>query len=92
MFPTLPIIQTNVWDAVWAIPLILLTLLLLKMFVGLRASWLSAVATGMGLIISIFISHPGNLAAGIFMGLFYGGAVVGVIYSFRNSFIAFREG
>lgn len=92
MNPALPVIHTNIWDAIWAIPVILVVLLVIKFFVRLPIGWLSTVATGIGLFLSIFISHPGNLAAGIFMGFFYGGAAVGLIYSFRNSFMAYREG
>ncbi|KXH83780.1 hypothetical protein [Sporosarcina sp. HYO08] len=86
-----PVIHTNIWDAIWAIPVILLVLVVLKIFFKLSTAWLSTVATITGLVISIFISHPGNLVAGIFMGFFYSGAAMGTIYSFRNSFLAYRE-
>jgi hypothetical protein len=86
-----PIIHTNIWDAVWAIPVVVIVVMLLKVFFNLRESWLSTVATSTGLLLSIFISHRGNLSAGIFMGFFYGGAAIGLIYSVRNSLRAYRE-
>lgn len=91
MINEFPVIHTNIWDAIWAIPVILLVLVILKIFFRLSTVWLSTVATVTGLIISIFISHPRNLAAGIFMGFFYSGAAMGFIYSIRNSFVAYRK-
>ena len=38
-----------------------------------------------GLFISIFFAHRGNLSAGIFMGLFYGNAAVGVYSSIKTT-------
>lgn len=92
MLTEFPIIHTNIWDAIWAIPVILVVMVLLKAFFKLSTAWLSTVATILGLLISIFISHPGNLSAGIFMGFFYGGAAIGLIYSLRSSFVAYRQG
>jgi hypothetical protein len=91
MLTQFPVIHTNIWDAFWAIPVIVIVVIAIKAFFKLSTAWLSTVATVLGLFISIFISHPGNLAAGIFMGFFYGGAALGSIYSLRNSFVAYRE-
>lgn len=91
MLTEFPVIHTNIWDAVLAIPLILVLMMIIKALWGLSQTWISTVATVLGLLISIFISHPGNLSAGIFMGLFYGAAAIGLIYSFRNSFVAYRH-
>ena len=91
MLNEFPVIHTNIWDAIWAIPVIVLVVLVLKVFFNLHTSWLSTAATATGLLLSIFISHRGNLSAGIFMGFFYGGAAIGLIYSTRNSFRAYRE-
>lgn len=91
MFNEFPVIQTNIWDAVWAIPVILVVIILLKILFKLPETWLPTAATVTGLILSIFISHPGNLIAGIFMGFFYGGAASGTIYSMKVWFIAYRE-
>lgn len=90
MFSQYPIVHTNIWDAFWAVPLVLLIVLVAKWVFKVQTSWLSTVATIAGLFISIFFSHRGNLPAGIFMGLFYGGAVIGLIYSFKNSYLAYR--
>lgn len=91
MFEEFPIIHTNIWDAVWAIPLLLGIVLLLRILFKLPEVWFSTTTTVSGLIVSILISHPGNLAAGIFMGFFYGGAASGTIYSMKVSFRAYRR-
>lgn len=91
MLNEFPVIHTNIWDAVWAIPVILVVIILLKVLFKLPETWFSTAATVTGLILSVFISHPGNLIAGIFMGLFYGGAASGTIYSMKIWFIAYRE-
>src|SRR4051794_29692129 len=86
MLTQFPVTHTNIWDAIWAIPVIVV--LVMKVFFKLSMAWLSTVATVVGLVLSIFNSHPGNLSVGIFMGFFYGSAVFGFMYSVRNSFIA----
>lgn len=91
MWNELPNIHTNIWDALWAIPAILVVIILLKLFFKLPESWLSTAATAIGLILSIFISHRGNLPAGIFMGFFYGGAATGTIYSVKVWFLSYRK-
>lgn len=91
MLNEFPVIHTNIWDAVWAIPVILVVIILLKVLFKLSETWFSTAATVTGLILSVFISHPGNLIAGIFMGFFYGGAASGTIYSMKIWFIAYRE-
>ncbi|WP_438314333.1 hypothetical protein [Sporosarcina sp. FA9] len=87
----LPTIHTNIWDAIWAIPAILLVLIILKTIFKLSESWFSTVATATGLFLSIFISHRGNLPAGIFMGLFYGSAAMGAIYSVKTWYMSYRN-
>lgn len=91
MLNEFPVIHTNIWDAVWAIPVILIVIIFLYIFFKLPETWFSTVATITGLILSIFISHPGNVPAGIFMGFFYGGAATGTIYSMKLWFIAYRK-
>lgn len=91
MLTEFPVIHTNIWDAFWAVPVILVVIVSLKFIFKLPSSWLSTVATIIGLALSIFISHRGNLAAGIFMGFFYSGAAIGVIYSLKTSFLAYRR-
>ena len=91
MLNEFPVIHTNIWDAFWAIPVILMVIIILYTFFKLPETWFSTVATVTGLILSIFISHPGKLPAGIFMGFFYGGAATGTIYSMKLWFIAYRK-
>ena len=91
MMNEFPTIHTNIWDAVWAIPVILIVIILFYIFLKLPETWFSTVATVTGLILSIFISHPGHLAAGIFMGLFYGAAATGTIYSIKLWVEAYRK-
>ncbi|MHA6260918.1 hypothetical protein ACXYMX_13615 [Sporosarcina sp. CAU 1771] len=86
-----PTIHTNIWDAFWAVPVIILVIVVLKLFFKLPESWISTVATITGLLLSVFISHRGNLAAGIFMGFFYSGAATGTIYSMKVWYVAYRK-
>ena len=90
MLTEFPVIHTNVWDAIWAIPVVVAVVLVMKAFFKLSIAWLSTVGTIVGLVLSVFISHPGNLSAGIFMCFFYGSVALGFMYSVRNSFIAYR--
>jgi len=85
-----PIIHTNIWDAVWAIPVILLVVIILRLFLHVPPQYISTIATGIGLFISILISHPNNLSAGIFMGFFYGAATIGTYTSIKTTLIAYR--
>ncbi|WP_313237085.1 hypothetical protein [Sporosarcina ureae] len=91
MLTEFPVIHTNVWDAIWGVPVVLVVVLIAKWLFKLPPSWLSTVATVVALAISIFISHPKNLSAGIFMGFFYSGAAMGVIYSTQQSYYAYRK-
>ena len=91
MLTEFPVIHTNIWDAVWAIPVILVVIILLKILFKLPETWFSTAATVIGLILSIFISHPNNLSAGIFMGFIYGAGATSVIYSMKVWFITYRE-
>ena len=91
MWNEFPVIHTNIWDGLWAVPAILLGIVLLRLFFKLPESWFSTAATIIGLLLSIFISHRGNLFAGIFMGLFYGGAASGTIYSIKVWYKAYRR-
>ena len=85
-----PIIHTNIWDAVWAIPVIMIAVIFLKMFLHVPSKYIPTCATILGLFISIFISHPQDLSAGIFMGLFYSAATIGTIASIKTSLAAYR--
>ncbi|ARK23143.1 hypothetical protein CSV69_07010 [Sporosarcina sp. P26b] len=86
-----PVIHTNVWDAIWGVPVVLIVVLLAKWLFKVPLTWLSTVSTVVALGLSIFISHPKNLSAGIFMGFFYSGAAMGIIYSIKQSYHAYRK-
>lgn len=86
-----PIIHTNVWDAVIAVPVVIILTELIKVFLKPPKAWVPSIANVLGLAISIFIAHKGNLSAGIFMGFFYGNAAVGGYASLKTSFQAFRK-
>jgi hypothetical protein len=92
MLTEFPIIHTNTWDAFWAVPVVMIIVLAAKWLFKVKSSWLSTVATVAALLLSIFISHRGNLSAGIFMGFFYSGAAIGALYSIKQSYLAYRAG
>ncbi|MGG0643870.1 hypothetical protein ABE021_08005 [Sporosarcina gallistercoris] len=91
MLTEFPTIHTNVWDALWAVPATLAVVLIAKWVFHVRPAWLSTVSTIIALILSIFISHPHNISAGIFMGIFYSGAAMGLLYSLQQSYHAYRK-
>lgn len=85
-----PDIHTNFWDAVIAVPLIVILTQCFKVF-PIPRKYFPTIATVIGFIISIFFSHRGNLSAGIFMGGFYGTAAVGVYSSLKTSWLAYKN-
>ncbi|MCT8975309.1 hypothetical protein N4T77_01730 [Clostridium sp. CX1] len=85
-----PDIHTNFWDAVIAVPLIVLLTQIFKLF-PIPRKYFPTIATIIGFIISIFFSHRGNLSAGIFMGGFYGSAAVGLYSSLKTAWLAHRK-
>ncbi|MED1865317.1 hypothetical protein P4V41_17765 [Fictibacillus nanhaiensis] len=86
-----PVVHTNFWDAFQAVPIIILALIILKILFPKLQTWLNTISNVLGLLISIVFAHPGNLWAGIFMGVFYGNSAIGVYYSYVISFEAFRN-
>ncbi|MGV2621870.1 UNVERIFIED_CONTAM: hypothetical protein N8J90_11805 [Halobacillus marinus] len=86
-----PIIHTNVWDAVIAVPSIVVIVQLIKWKLNVRKSWVPTIAGALGLIISIFIAHPHSLASGLFMGFFYGNAAVGLFASYKTAWLAYKK-
>lgn len=86
-----PIIHTNIWDSLWAVPLIIIMTEIGKKIFHIPPQYVSTLATIIGLIISIFISHPHNLSAGIFMGFFYSAAAIGSYSSIKTSLRAYRK-
>lgn len=80
-----PIIHTNFWDAVIAVPIVVIITQVIKIFLPIKRIYIPSIANLIGLFISIFFSHKGNLSAGIFMGFFYGNAAVGVYSSIKTT-------
>lgn len=87
-----PTIHTNFWDAVIAIPVIIVITQFIKVFLKVPKLYIPMIALTIGLIISIFISHRHHLVAGLFMGWFYGYAAIGSYASLKTTIITFREG
>jgi hypothetical protein len=85
-----PTIHTNFWDAVIAVPAVIIITQLMKLFLKIPRIFIPTVAQIIGLSISIFISHRGYLSAGIFMGWFYGSAAIGSYASLKTTILAFR--
>lgn len=86
-----PTIHTNFWDAVIAVPIVLVATQIIKVFFKLSKKFIPTIALLIGLIISIFISHPHHLFAGVFMGWFYGYAAIGSYASLKTTLKAYRE-
>ena len=85
-----PTIQTDFWDGVVAVPVVILITQLFKVF-PIPRKYYPTIATIIGYIISIFFSHRHDLWAGIFMGGFYGAAAVGTYSSLKTSWLALRK-
>jgi len=86
-----PTIHTNFWDAVIAVPIVMIITQLLKTFFKIKPAWVPTIALILGLLISVFISHRHNLLAGIFMGWFYGYSAIGSYASFKTTINAYRQ-
>lgn len=80
-----PTIHTNVWDALIAVPVVMVVTQLIKILLKVPRKYIPTIATILGLGISIFISHRHNLMAGIFMGWFYGSAAIGSYASLKTA-------
>ncbi|AKO93452.1 hypothetical protein BEH_16060 [Priestia filamentosa] len=79
------------WDGIIAVPLVLILVQILKILFSVKGPYVPTLSTVIGLIISVFFSHPHSLSAGIFMGFFYGNGTVGVYASLKTSFQAFQR-
>ncbi|MFC3885876.1 hypothetical protein ACFOU2_21325 [Bacillus songklensis] len=86
-----PTIHTNFWDAVIGVPIVLILTQLIKIFLKVKRKFIPTIALIIGLIISVFFSHPHNLIAGIFMGFFYGYAAIGSYSSLKTTILSFRK-
>jgi hypothetical protein len=86
-----PTIHTNFWDAVIAVPVVMIITQMIKKAFKIQKKFVPLVATVLGYAISIFISHRGDLIAGIIMGYFYGYAAIGSYVTLKNSIKAFKQ-
>jgi cell shape-determining protein MreD len=86
-----PFIHTNFWDALIAVPAIIVLIEILKIFLPPISSLIPAIANLIGLVISIFIAHPHSLWTGIVMGIVYGIAAVGAYTSFDKLVSSYRN-
>ncbi|MEK3973705.1 hypothetical protein [Psychrobacillus sp. FSL K6-1267] len=86
-----PIIHTNFWDAVIAIPVIIIITQIIKIVFRTQSKYVPLVALLLGLLISVFISHRHHLIAGLFMGWFYGYAAIGNYSALKASLMAYRK-
>lgn len=84
-------IHTNFWDAIIAVPIVLVSTQLIKLFLKVPKKFIPTLALTIGLFISVFISHPHSLTAGLFMGWFYGYAAIGSYASLKTTITSFRD-
>ncbi|WP_316570039.1 hypothetical protein [Neobacillus sp. YIM B06451] len=86
-----PVIHTNVWDTVIAVPAIMIITQILKLYFRIPKEYVPAVAVIAGILFSILISHPSSLLAGLFMGWFYGYAAIGNYAAMKTAWKSYRE-
>ena len=84
-----PTIHTNFWDAVIAVPSVMIITQMIKMLLKVPKKFIPTIALIIGLVFSIFISHRESFVAGIFMGWFYGYAAIGSYASLKTTLISF---
>ncbi|MBM7579368.1 hypothetical protein JOD21_002040 [Jeotgalibacillus terrae] len=89
--PMFPDIHTNFWDAVIAVPVVMILTQIVKLTLRPSKTYVPFIALIFGLGISIFISHRESLLAGIFMGWFYGYAAVGSYASLKTTILAYLK-
>lgn len=86
-----PLIHTNFWDAVIAIPVIIFLTQFFKIYLHIPKTYVPTIPLILGLLISIFISHRHNLIAGLFMGWFYGYAAIGNYAALKTTIISYLQ-
>ncbi|MBD8007122.1 hypothetical protein [Bacillus norwichensis] len=86
-----PVIHTNFWDSVIAVPVVLIVTQIIKVLFPIPRVLIPTVANILGLAFALFIAHRFNFWGAIFMGLFYGNAAVGVYASLKTSWHAYRN-
>lgn len=86
-----PTIHTNFWDAVIAVPLVMIATQTIKKVFKIKKTYVPTLALIFGLLISVFYSHRHSLTAGLFMGWFYGYAAIGSYASLKTTILAYRN-
>ncbi len=86
-----PIIYTNVWDLFFGVPLIFVLTQFLKTLFHVKPIFVPNLAIGLGIVLSIFISHQYNIFAGLFMGWFYGYGAIGTHATLKTTLNAYRK-
>lgn len=86
-----PIIHTNFWDAIIAVPTVIIVTEILKILLPIPRALVPTVATIIGLMFAFFIAHRFNFWGAVFMGFFYGNAAVGVYASCKTAWQTFRS-
>lgn len=86
-----PIIHTNFWDAIIAVPIVILSTQIIKKSLSIPRIYVPSISNLIGLFISIFFAHKGNISAGVFMGFFYGNAAVGAYSSIKTALVSSRK-
>jgi hypothetical protein len=86
-----PTIHTNFWDALFAVPTIMILTQVMKKSFKVKKKYVPFIANVLGYAFAIFISHRGNILAGIFMGYFYGYAAIGSYASLKTGIIALKK-
>lgn len=86
-----PLIHTNFWDAVIAVPVIMILTEILKKIFHIPKVYVPTIALVLGLFISVFISHRHDLVAGLFMGWFYGYAAIGNYAALKTTIIVYLQ-
>ncbi|RDU34965.1 hypothetical protein DRW41_20320 [Neobacillus piezotolerans] len=86
-----PVIYTNVWDTLIAVPAIMIITQILKLYFRMPKQFVPAVAVISGFLFSVLVSHPSSLLAGLFMGWFYGYAAIGNYAAMKSAWKAFRK-
>ena len=84
-----PVIHTNFWDAIIAVPAVLIITQIIKLWLPIPRVFVPTIATVFGLLFALFIAHRYNFWGAIFMGFFYGNAAVGVYASLKTAFITY---
>ncbi|MRX71980.1 hypothetical protein GJU40_07320 [Bacillus lacus] len=86
-----PVIHTNIWDVVLAIPLVVIATQIMKYIFRIQSQFVPTMAVIFGLSLSILFAHQHHIWAALFMGFFYGNAAIGTYSSMKTSISWYRD-